>query len=196
MSRRINTILIFALALAAALLLAACGSESTTNQPSTSASPDSKNPGISSEMLAEIEAGFAAGNPATPTTNPAECPSITGQNQNATVHTPCVVEPSAERGSSADVRITASGFKPGEAVNTLLTGPTGEIVEKYDDIAKANANGNLLSQSSMGFVDGQPSGEYTLTVEGRESGHKAVAHYYFKAIFRPTPPPLPASLTP
>jgi hypothetical protein len=191
MSARIRATFICAFALLFALSLTACGAESMANPPSTSTSPGAKGPAISSDMLSQIEAGFASGNPATPTTNPAECPPITGKNQHATVHTPCVVEPSSDRWSSAEVRITFSGFKPREAINTLLTGPTGEIVEKYDDIAKANANGNVLNQSSMGFLDSQPSGEYTLTIEGRESGHKAVAHYYFKAIFRPTPTPIP-----
>jgi len=146
-------------------------------------------------MLAEIEAGFAAGPPGTPTTNPAECPPVTGQNQSATVHTPCVVDAAGEY-PYPGVRITASGFKPNEAVNTELKGPTGETVEKFEDISKANANGNVLYTRQMGISEGETTGEYTLDVEGRESGHKAMGHYSFKAFFMPTPTPLPGFSNP
>jgi hypothetical protein len=184
MSMRTQTTPINALVIAAALFLTACGSESTATQSSTSASPTAQGLSVSSDMLAEVEAGFAAGIPGTPTTNPADCPPITGKNENATVHTPCVVDPTGEY-PYPSVRITASGFKPGEAVNTLLTDSKGEVIEKLEDISKANPNGNVLYTRPMGVYDYELSGEYAVTVEGRESGHKATAYYSFKAFTKP-----------
>lgn len=180
MLRNVHVSLACALLLAAITLLAACGQD----QPNSGASPtaqasNTQGPQISSE-LATIEAGFAGGAPGTPTTNPADCPPVpTSQNQNMIVHTPCLIDLTGEY-PFPGARMTASGFKPGEAINTELKGSDGETVEKFEDVYKANQNGNFLVSRMMGAFDDETTGQYSFSVEGQESGHKAIGYLYFK----------------
>lgn len=160
--------------LMATVLLTACGQEQGTSV----ATPTAAN--SSSDLLSGVEAGFAAGPEGTPTTNPADCPSVSPP-ESMVVHTPCVIGVTGDLMTAPKARMTAMGFKPKEALKMELKNPNGETIESYPDLYNANGNGKLLITQGQDFQgDWAMAGQYTQTVEGSESGHKAVGYFYFK----------------
>ncbi len=89
----------------------------------------------------------------------------------ATVNPPC-----GQR--SLPFKLIARGFHPGEAVSYFITAPDG-IVEPFTDTynrpSSADASGNVMLAGL--FPATALKGDYSITVAGAASGHKAVGAF-------------------
>jgi hypothetical protein len=107
-----------------------------------------------------------------PTQPPAktDCPPVpAGENMTIT--------PTCMEGPSISYNLEATGFKPEEALSYKFIGPDEEVITERE--TQARADGKYMYAGSYSAFP-ITSGQYSFSLEGLDSGHKATGYLFFE----------------